>query len=132
MTERSDAADPSFSNPVASSPGTRQAFGEYLRAQRKLARLTLRELGDLAHVSNPYLSQVERGIHQPSVQVLTSIARALDVSVEALINKAAGLDAEAAGPSSSGTEAAIRNDPALSEAQKDALLRVYRSFVDTP
>jgi transcriptional regulator with XRE-family HTH domain len=127
MTERPDAAASS-----TSPSGARQAFGEYLRAQRKLARLTLRELGDLAHVSNPYLSQLERGIHQPSVQVLTSIAKALDMSVESLINKAAGLDGESGGPANSGTEAAIRNDPALGEAQKDALLRVYRSFVDTP
>jgi transcriptional regulator with XRE-family HTH domain len=110
--------------------GPRQAFGEYLRAQRRLARLTLRELADLAHVSNPYLSQLERGLHQPSVQVLSNIARALDLSVESLITKAAGLDDEAE-PEEVTTEVAIRRDPRLSEDQKDALLRVYRSFVDT-
>ena len=113
-----------------SEQGPRQAFGEYLRAQRKLARLTLRELADLAHVSNPYLSQVERGMHQPSVQVLSNIAKALDLSVEALITKAAGLDDDAE-PDEITTEVAIRRDPHLTDDQKDALLRVYRSFVDT-
>ena len=71
------------------------AFGEYLRTQRRLAKLTLRELSDLTNVSNPYLSQVERGLHRPSVQVLTAIAKALDLSAETLFSQAAGLQDEA-------------------------------------
>jgi transcriptional regulator with XRE-family HTH domain len=111
-----------------SGPGA--AFGEYLRTQRRLARLTLRELSDLAHVSNPYLSQLERGLHRPSVHVLTAIAQALDLSAETLLAQAAGLSGEAADDDApaADTETAIRNDPYLDAAQKDALLAVYRSY----
>ncbi|MCY4195041.1 MAG: helix-turn-helix transcriptional regulator, partial [bacterium] len=71
-----------------------EAFGNYLRSQRKLAQLTLRELSDLAEVSNPYLSQLERGLHQPSVRVIKSLARALNLSAETLLAQAAGIDAD--------------------------------------
>jgi transcriptional regulator with XRE-family HTH domain len=109
------------------------AFGDYLRTQRRLAKLTLRELSELTNVSNPYLSQVERGLHRPSVQVLTAIAKALDVSAETLFTHAAGLSGEDAEPAPVvDTEAAIRNDPHLDAAQKEALLAVYRSYRDTP
>jgi transcriptional regulator with XRE-family HTH domain len=108
-----------------------EALGDYLRSQRRLAKLTLRELSDLTKVSNPYLSQLERGLHQPSVQVLTSIAKALNVSADALFARAAGNTGEepddAAPPD---TETAIRLDPQLSESQKEALLAVYRSYRD--
>lgn len=109
-----------------------EAFGEFLRTQRRLAKLTLRELSDLTHISNPYLSQLERGMHAPSVRVITSLAKALNLSAEALLAQAAGLDGDdETGEATPGadTEAAIRNDPRLSEAQKDALLTVYRSFL---
>lgn len=102
------------------------AFGEYLRTQRKLAKLTLRELSDLTQVSNPYLSQVERGLHRPSVQVLTALAKALDLSAETLFAHAAGL-ADDDTPTTD-TETAIRNDPHLDAGQKEALLAVYRSY----
>jgi transcriptional regulator with XRE-family HTH domain len=108
------------------------AFGTYLRSQRQLARLTLRELSELTSISNPYLSQLERGMHAPSVRVITSLAKALNVSAEALLAQAAGLGAEAdtdAASDEPATEAAIRNDPKLTDAQKDALLTVYRSFL---
>ncbi len=113
--------------------GAARAFGAYLRAQRQLARMSLRELADLAHISNPYLSQIERGLHQPSVTVIRSLAEALNVSAEVLLAEAAGLQ-RAAGigdgaAGSSGVEAAIRADRRLTHDQKTALLAVYRSMV---
>jgi transcriptional regulator with XRE-family HTH domain len=106
------------------------AFGEYLRAQRRLARLTLRDLAGLANVSNPYLSQIERGLHQPSVKVIKALAEALNVSAETLLAHAAGLDADVdVSDGEVDTEIAIRNDPRLTASQKEALLSVYRSFL---
>ncbi|MEQ8719035.1 MAG: helix-turn-helix transcriptional regulator [Acidimicrobiales bacterium] len=105
-------------------------FGEYLRGQRKLANLTLRQLADMAGVSNPYLSQIERGIHVPSVRVIKSIANALDVQAEVLLTHAAGIDADDDDDSSApDTEAVIRADPRLTSQQKQALLQVYRGFI---
>jgi transcriptional regulator with XRE-family HTH domain len=108
-----------------------EALGAFIRAQRRLANLSLRQMADLAHVSNPYLSQLERGLHEPSVRVLQAIGRALDLSAETLLAQAGLLDPEvdgdhAAAPS---TEAAIRRDPQLTDDQKQALLGVYRSYV---
>ena len=103
-----------------------EALGAFIRTQRKLANLSLRELASLTELSNAYLSQVERGLHQPSVRVLRSIARALDLSANTVLAQA-GLLAESA--PARPTEEAIRADPVLSEAQKDALLAVYRSYV---
>jgi transcriptional regulator with XRE-family HTH domain len=111
---------------------TMDDLGSFIRTQRRLANLTLRELAELARVSNPYLSQVERGLHQPSVRVLRSIATALNLSAETLLAQAGLIDSVAGtkdGANHSGTERAIRLDPALTEAQKEALLGVYRSFV---
>jgi transcriptional regulator with XRE-family HTH domain len=102
------------------------ALGEFIRSQRRLAKLSLRDLAERARVSNPYLSQIERGMHAPSVRVLTSIASALGLSAETLLAEA-GLLEEDAQPGA--TEAAIRSDIALSNGQKDALLGVYRSYV---
>jgi transcriptional regulator with XRE-family HTH domain len=117
-------------------------LGSFIRSQRRLANLTLREMAELAKVSNPYLSQIERGLHEPSVRVLRSIASALNISAETLLAQAgllegSGLpvtDIRDAGegttaPEASTTEAAIRLDPALTESQKEALLAVYRGFV---
>jgi transcriptional regulator with XRE-family HTH domain len=104
------------------------ALGDFIRAQRQLANLSLRQMAELAHVSNPYLSQLERGLHEPSVRVLQSISRALNLSAESLLAHAgvAGNSEEAEAPD---TEAAIRRDPSLSGDQKQALLSVYRSYV---
>ena len=99
----------------------------YLRTQRQLARLSLRQLAELTRVSNPYLSQIERGLHQPSVAVIKSLAKALNLSVEDLLAQAAGVEDEGTGGSS--TEAAIRSDRRLSVGQKSALLAVYHSMV---
>ena len=111
-----------------------EALGNLIRSQRKLAQLSLRELAERTNVSNPYLSQIERGLHEPSVRVLRSIARALNVSAETLLSQAGLLDDDAeAGDASAtpapSTEAAIRADNELTDPQKEALLGVYRSYV---
>ena len=104
------------------------ALGGVIRTQRKLAQLSLRELAALTNLSNAYLSQVERGLHEPSVRVLTSISRALNVPAEGLLQQA-GLLEDGARAGTPATESAIRSDPVLSESQKEALLAVYRSYV---
>jgi transcriptional regulator with XRE-family HTH domain len=110
-----------------------QALGAFIRSQRTLANLSLRELAARTDISNPYLSQIERGLHEPSVRVLKSLAKALNVSAETLLAQAGLLEGatpeEAASQVS--TEAAIRADAALSEDQKKALLGVYRSYVSS-
>jgi len=107
------------------------AFGKYLRSQRQLARLTLRELSEITKISNPYLSQIERGLHQPSIKVIKSLADALNLSAEAMLAQAAGLDDDDGAAPNSDTESAIRADGRLSESQKQALLSVYRSFLSS-
>ena len=105
-------------------------LGEFIRVQRQMANLSLRQLSALTEISNPYLSQVERGLHEPSIRVLKSIANALNVSSEILFEQA-GLFTSTEEPGSDATEAAIRTDRRLSEAQRHALLGVYRSFLAT-
>jgi transcriptional regulator with XRE-family HTH domain len=106
-------------------------LGGFIRSQRRMANLSLRELADRTHVSNPYLSQIERGLHEPSVRVLKAIADALNLSAETLLAQAGLLeDADDHDDAESGsTEAAIRRDPDLTDEQKTALLAVYRSYV---
>ena len=104
------------------------ALGRVIRTQRQLAKLSLRDLAALTDVSNAYLSQVERGMHEPSVRVLRSIAEALDLPADELL-RAAGLLADDPAPADAASaEAAIRGDRHLTEAQKEALLAVYRSY----
>jgi transcriptional regulator with XRE-family HTH domain len=110
-----------------------EALGSFIRSQRKLANLSLRDLAERTRISNPYLSQVERGLHEPSVRVLKAIAQALNVSAEKLLAQAGLLedddgDAERA-DSEPSTEGAIRGDADLTDDQKTALLAVYRSYV---
>jgi transcriptional regulator with XRE-family HTH domain len=112
-------------------PGHLDRLGGFIRSQRKLANLSLRDLADRTKVSNPYLSQIERGLHEPSVRVLRAIAQALNISAESLLAQAGlleGADPEA--PAAPDTEAAIRADPRLTDDQKTALLAVYRSYRD--
>ena len=105
-------------------------LGEFIRSQRRLAQLSLRELASMTKVSNAYLSQIERGLHQPSVRVLKSLANALNISAETLLAQAGLIGEEGnGGEGASTTETAIRADPALSSSQKEALISVYRSFV---
>lgn len=110
------------------------ALGGFIRAQRQLAKLSLREMASMTSVSNAYLSQVERGLHQPSLKVLHSIADALQLSTEQLLKQAGWAsgtaEAEAGAEPAGGTEEAIRTDPRLSPEQRTALIGVYRSFVD--
>jgi transcriptional regulator with XRE-family HTH domain len=112
-----------------------KALGSFIHSQRKLANLSLRQLAELTSLSNPYLSQIERGLHQPSVRVLRLLADALNVSAETLLAEAGLLEqgAEAArgdtggGPGS--VESVIRADGRLDDEQKAALLAVYRSML---
>lgn len=106
-----------------------QAFGEYLRTQRKLAQLSLRQLSELTSISNPYLSQIERGVHRPSVRVIRSLADALNISAQLLLSQAAGLETDDADIDGDRVEAAIRADVRLTNEQKSALLTVLRGFL---
>ena len=106
------------------------ALGEFIRAQRQLANLSLREMASMTSVSNAYLSQVERGLHQPSLKVLHSIAAALQLSTEQLLAQAGWASGAREATGTGRTEQAIRTDPRLSPEQRAALLGVYRSFVD--
>jgi transcriptional regulator with XRE-family HTH domain len=116
----------------------REALGAFIRTQRQMANLSLRQLADLTNLSNPYLSQVERGLHEPSVRVLKAISGALNVSAETLLAQAGLVDAvagEKAGAADETgeeerTEAAIAADKRLSDDQKAALIAVYRSMAD--
>ena len=103
-------------------------LGSFIRAQRQMANLSLRELSAMTEVSNPYLSQVERGLSEPSARVLKSIAQALNLSAEALFAQA-GLIPEWTRRDDDATETALRTDPRLTEPQKRALLAVYRSYI---
>jgi transcriptional regulator with XRE-family HTH domain len=109
---------------------TLEVLGAAIRAERVTAGLSLRDLAERTKVSNAYLSQIERGLHEPSISVLSAIARALGVPLEALLARAGVLDAGEGGRALvRDTEAAIIGDPELSEPQRFALLSVYRSFV---
>jgi transcriptional regulator with XRE-family HTH domain len=116
----------------------REALGAFIRERRKQANLSLRQLAELTSLSNPYLSQVERGLHQPSVRVLKAISDALNLSAETLLAQAGLIDALAGGTaaedqaSAPDTEQAIRADQRLSEDQKSALIVVYRSMLGQP
>jgi transcriptional regulator with XRE-family HTH domain len=104
-------------------------LGAFIRAQRQMANLSLRELSAMTEVSNPYLSQVERGLSEPSARVLKSIAQALNLSAEVLFAQA-GLMPASTQPDDDATETALRVDPRLTEPQKRALLAVYRSYIE--
>jgi transcriptional regulator with XRE-family HTH domain len=101
-------------------------LGSFIRMQRELADLSVRQLADIAHVSNAYLSQVERGLYHPSAQVLKNLAEALDLSAATLYERAGLLDED--GRPAPGVEEAIRLDGALTADQKETLIRVYRGF----
>jgi transcriptional regulator with XRE-family HTH domain len=110
----------------------RGTVGEFIKSQRELANLSLRQLAEIAKISNPYLSQVERGMYKPSADVLKSIAGALKISAETMYAQAGLLD-EAGVPAADASpdvEHAIRHDPRLSADQKDTLTRIYRGFVE--
>ena len=103
-------------------------LGSFIRAQRQMANLSLRELYAMTAVSNPYLSQIERGLSEPSARVLKSIAEALNISAAAMFAQA-GLMTESNHSDDDATENALRMDTRLTEQQKRALLAVYRSYI---
>jgi transcriptional regulator with XRE-family HTH domain len=101
------------------------SIGEYIRQQRELAKISLRQLAQAAGVSNPYLSQIERGLRRPSAEILQQIAKGLRISAEALYVQAGILEDR---PADSGVRSAVLADPGLSERQKQILLEIYESF----
>jgi transcriptional regulator with XRE-family HTH domain len=107
-----------------------ERLGRIIREQRTLGEMSLRELAARANVSNPYLSQIERGLHEPSVRVLHAIANALNMSAEALMAQAGLIDRGIDGEPAASVVHAVRADPRLTKDQKAALLAVYRSYVD--
>ncbi|WP_033213580.1 helix-turn-helix domain-containing protein [Kitasatospora phosalacinea] len=103
------------------------SLGEYIREQRRSAQYSLRQLAEVAGVSNPYLSQIERGLRKPSAEILQQIAKALRISAETLYVQAGILEErDGEGP---GLRAAILADPLINERQKQALLSVYEAFL---
>jgi transcriptional regulator with XRE-family HTH domain len=107
------------------SPVNVPAIGAYIREQREQAKISLRQLAQAAGVSNPYLSQIERGLRRPSADILQQIARGLRISAEALYVQAGFLEDR---PPGSGVHDAVLTDPELTERQKQMLLEVYESF----
>ena len=101
------------------------SIGEYIRQQREQAKISLRQLSSAAGVSNPYLSQIERGLRRPSAEILQQIAKGLRISAEALYVQAGILEDR---QSDSGVRMAVLADPGLSERQKQVLLEIYESF----
>ena len=100
-------------------------LGHFIREQRQLGRMSLRKLSEVAGISNPYLSQIERGLRKPSAEILQGIARGLRISAETLYVRAGILDERGDPPD---LVAAVVCDPSLSERQKQVLLEIYRSF----
>jgi transcriptional regulator with XRE-family HTH domain len=103
-------------------------MGEFIRRQRELQELSMRQLADLVGISNPYLSQIERGLREPSEKVLDAIAENLHLSAEALSEHGGRRHEESEGESA--VVAAIRADPRLTARQRQALLEVYSAFVE--
>jgi len=111
-------------NPIDKVADLGRDIGEYIKQQRSNAKISLRQLSKLAGVSNPYLSQIERGLRKPSAEILQQIARGLRISAEALYVQAGILDLPKGGP----VVDAVRADTVLTERQKQILLDVYESF----
>ncbi len=102
-------------------------LGEIIRRQRELSELSMRRFAELAGISNPYLSQIERGLREPSERVMDAIAATLEVSAEALYEQAGRSGTADAEPEP--VAEAIRNDPRLTGRQRQALIEVYEAFV---
>jgi transcriptional regulator with XRE-family HTH domain len=110
---------------VKELPDRWRDLGEFIREQRNMARLSLRRLSDLAGISNPYLSQIERGLRKPSAEILQQIAKALRISAETLYERAGLLEIH---DGEDDTVMAILRDPSLTEDAKQTLLKVYSSL----
>lgn len=102
-------------------------IGQFIREQRERSKMSLRRLADKAGISNPYLSQIERGLRKPSAEILKALARGLSIQAESLYIQAGLLDDPSVPPT---VREAIEADPSLSSRQKQVLLDVYRSLVD--
>ena len=102
------------------------SLGSFIREQRRVARLSLRKLSDMADISNPYLSQIERGLRKPSAEILQQLAKALRISAETLYVQAGILDEKQ--PGDPDLAAAIQDEASLTDSQKRALLQILRSF----
>jgi transcriptional regulator with XRE-family HTH domain len=103
-------------------------LGNFISSQRRLAEMSIRQLAKAAHVSNPYISQIERGLYKPSADVLRAIAGALGISSEALYQQAGLLDPDEHSDTNP-VEQAIRLDERLTNAEKETLLGIYRGMV---
>jgi transcriptional regulator with XRE-family HTH domain len=110
---------------VDGAASRRHDLGAFIRDQRRTARLSLRKLSELAGISNPYLSQIERGLRKPSAEILQAIAKGLRISAETLYVRAGILDERGDGPDLVGE---ILGDQTVTERQKQALVEIYRSF----
>jgi transcriptional regulator with XRE-family HTH domain len=106
--------------------GRLQELGEFIRQQREIANVSVRRLAELAGVSNPYLSQIERGLRRPSAEILQQLAKALKISAETLYVRAGLLTDEVA--EAPNVREAIGRDPKLTPEQKKTLINVYESF----
>jgi transcriptional regulator with XRE-family HTH domain len=106
--------------------GDPESLGEFIRRRRELHELSMRQMAEMAGISNPYLSQIERGLREPSERVMDAIARSLELSAETLYAQAGRVRTNGDEPTE--TEQAIARDPRLDAAQRRALLEVYRSF----
>ncbi len=129
VREKVDRVAGSVAGSVGEAPSVSAVssqVGEFIRQQRNAARVSLRELARTAGVSNPYLSQVERGLRKPSAEILAAIAKGLKISAESLYEQAGILDRRSGNPD---TVAAIRSDSALSERHKAVLLELYETYV---
>jgi transcriptional regulator with XRE-family HTH domain len=112
--------------------GQTETLGSFIRSKRKLANMSLRQLAERTRLSNPYLSQIERGLHQPSVRVIRLISDALNVSTETLLAQAGLLRHDRSGDAAApvpGVEEAVRADSRLSAEQQSALIAVFRSML---
>lgn len=107
-----------------------RSLGEFIRSQREQAQLSLRELAERTNVSNPYLSQLERGLHEPSMRVLKAISTGLNIPIDALLARAGLLTTDDEAERLAETERAILGDEHLTEDQRKSLLAVYRSYRD--
>ena len=130
VDETDDAEQLDDDEPVETDPLTDPLgdLGAFIRAQREIARMSVRKLAELADVSNPYLSQIERGMRRPSAEILQQLADALRISAESLYVRAGFLRPDT--ERGVNVPEAIERDPVLTPDQKRALLNVYRSFVD--
>lgn len=114
---------------MSESPSPAGAFGDFIKSQRKLAELSQRELAKLADLSDAYLSQLERGLHEPSVRVLHGLSDALNVPADRLLRFLGRNDDDTPDDDTLTTEKAILLDDELSDVQKQSLLDIYRGFI---